>query len=308
MLYGRQAGVASFNTPKAVGEYLGRVDSTTKGSFSLHTPHRLSAGDGICVINRNEVRGTNINKVEGDIVSPNRMEGIVAGVELFRNYDHQFTLALESARIRRTIEANATLQLSSEGITLTVCDEQNEMVEIGREIALTQAANPEKMQQTARRTIAKSGGTIFDICEVEVKGDEWFAPAGILSEMRREALERLHKQRAQRKFAQKILTDNPSVQYPREVVSRYENVTNHLSREFYLEHGAKDIEPALEASSTRGERVMVSSYCLRREIGQCLKEQPSLKGELYLEHGTARYRLDFDCKRCLMMLYDHSKL
>jgi putative protease len=92
------------------------------------------------------------------------------------------------------------------------------------------------------------------------------------------------------------------------MVSRYENVTNSLAEKFYLKHGAKEIEPALELQPTQGERVMISSYCIRREIGECLKQKPTIKGDLYIEHGTARYRLDFDCKRCLMTLTDCSQL
>ena len=34
--------------------------------------------------------------------------------------------------------------------------------------------------------------------------------------------------------------------------------------------------------------------------------EEKLKGDLYIEHGFARYRLDFDCKQCLMGLIDCS--
>ena len=307
MLYGKRPGVASFNTPKAVGEYLGKVESTSRNSFRLHSKHPLSAGDGICIINRGEVRGTNINRVEGAVITPNRMDGIEVGVEIFRNYDHQFSLTLERARIKRQIRVTAKLQLSSESINLKATDETGLSVELSRSIALKEASNPEKMKQAALKAIEKSGGTIFDIVDVEILGCEWFAPASILSDMRREVLDKLMQQRAAQKPSQKIVSDNPSARYPRKEVSRYENVTNRLSREFYTLHGASHIEPALEASSTRGERVMLSSYCIRREIGECLKESPKLKGKLYLEHGTARYHLEFNCRECQMMLYDESK-
>ena len=307
MLYGKRAGVASFNTPKAVGEYLGKVESISRSSFKLDSAATLSAGDGICIICGGEMRGTNINRVEGKIITPNRMEGIAVGVDVFRNYDHQFSLTLERARIKRTLAAKAILRLSSEGISLKIYDQEGLSAEVHRDIALEQASNPEKMQQTALRAIEKSGGTIFDIEEVKIQGQEWFAQASILSDMRREALEQLSAKRAERRPEQKIFADNPSARYPRNMVSRYENVTNHLAREFYILHGAEEIEPALEVNSTRGERVMVSSYCIRREIGECLKERPSIKGNLYIEHGTASYRLEFDCQRCQMMLYDHRK-
>lgn len=307
MLYGKQAGVASFNTPKAVGEYLGRVESVTRNTFRLSSEHPLSAGDGICIVSHGEVRGTNINRVEGCTITPNRMDGIAPGVEIFRNYDHQFNISLERSRIKRTLAAKVILRLSNEGISLKVYDEEGLSTEIHRDITLEQASNPEKMRQTALRAIEKSGGTIFDITKTEVEGTEWFAPAGMLSDMRREALEQLTTKRTKHRPEQKILADNPMARYPREVVSRYENVTNSMARDFYILHGAKEIEPALEAKSTRGERVMISNYCIRREIGECLKENPSLKSNLYIEHGTARYRLEFDCRNCQMKLYDQRK-
>jgi putative protease len=103
------------------------------------------------------------------------------------------------------------------------------------------------------------------------------------------------------------MADDGSARYPYRVVTRYENVTNSLSREFYLSHGAEQIEPALELQPTAGERVMISSYCIRCEIGECLKQNPTLKGNLYIEHSTARYMLGFDCQRCLMTLTDCSE-
>ena len=52
---------------------------------------------------------------------------------------------------------------------------------------------------------------------------------------------------------------------------------------------------------------MRSAYCIRREIGECLRERPRLRGELYLERGAQRYRLVFDCARCEMSLVDCRK-
>lgn len=307
MLYGKQAGVASFDTPKAVGEYLGRVKSITPTSFTLDRDTELTAGDGICVRSHKQLQGTNINGVDGQRITPNKMDNIVVGAEVYRNYDHRFTLALSRSRTRRIIDATAELQLRHDAISLTITDSDHNSVTTEREILLEAAANPEKMAQTATRTITKSGGTIFEITKVDICGEEWFAPAGILSDMRREALEQLTAIRIQSRPVQRILPDDDSARFPRRKVSRYENVTNNISREFYLRHGAEEVEPALESQSTRGERVMLSSYCIRREIGECLREHPSLKGELYIEHGTSRYKLCFDCERCLMLLYDHTE-
>lgn len=306
MLHGKCAGVASFDTPKAIGEYIGTVESLTKRGFKLDKANDLSAGDGICIITREGLKGTNINTVNGSAIEPNRMDGIVAGAKVYRNYDHRFNLSLDNSRSRRTVESRAKLQLSEQGCTLTITDEQGIAATVSRDIALAPANNAEKMAATARRQIEKSGDTIFSIAEVKVSGAEYFAPASLLSEMRREALEKLLVARKATPRHHKIIADSGEARYPYLVVTRYENVTNQRAREFYLQHGAEEIESALECQPTQGERVMISSYCIRREIGECLKQNPKLRGDLYIEHGTARYRLEFDCQRCLMMLIDCS--
>ena len=308
MLHGKQSGVASFDTPKAVGEYIGEIKSISRRGFTLNKGADLAAGDGICIITKDGISGTNINAVNNSTIEPNRMDGIVVGAKVYRNYDHRFSLSLDRSRTRRTIEASALLTLSSEGCRLKVKDEQGIEVCVERDESLSPANNPDKMQQTACRQIEKSGDTIFSITKVEVVGSEFFAPASLLSEMRREALERLTEARIAAPRHHKILADDDSARYPYPMVSRYENVTNSLAEKFYRKHGVKEIEPALELQPTQGERVMISSYCIRREIGECLKQKTTLKGDLYIEHGTARYRLDFDCKRCLMTLTDCTQL
>ena len=173
-----------------------------------------------------------------------------------------------------------------------------------RSLTLAPAADPDKMEQTAWRTVAKSGDTIFSVRDVAVDGVEMFAPASLLAEMRREALDALRAACLSRPLPHRITADDGTARYPGDTVTRYENVTNGMAAEFYRVHGVRHIEPPLETSPTAGERVMVSSYCLRREMGQCLKESPSLRGDLYIEHGAARYRLVFDCGRCEMSLVD----
>ena len=82
-------------------------------------------------------------------------------------------------------------------------------------------------------------------------------------------------------------------------------MTNRLSRSFYTDHGVKSISAGLDLSqNTAGCRVMITDYCIRREIGQCLLKKPTIKGELYLERGRKRYKLTFDCKACQMSLID----
>ncbi len=303
MLYGKRDDVASFDTPKAVGEYIGRIESVTRNGFRLDTTATLSSGDGICIASHNGVGGTNINAVADGVIKPNRMDDIVVGAKLYRNYDHRFALALDRSKTRRTITCSAKLELSANGVTLTIKDCEGIEVVVSRECELQMATDTTKMAETARRQIGKSGGTIFLIRDVEIIGNEYFAPASILNDLRREALDLLRHKRLQSPMSHDIKSDNSTAKYPSKVVTRYENVTNHLAEEFYRRHGVEIIEPALEQQPTIGERVMISSYCIRREIGECLKQKPKIKGDLFLEHGTTRYALKFDCKLCQMELW-----
>ena len=305
MFSGKRAGVASFLTPKAVGEYIGCVATTSKRDFRIAAKTPLTAGDGICVITPEGIVGTNVNRAEGNIIEPNRMDGIKAGMEVYRNYDHRFTQAVERSRTRRAIDATCQLKLTAEGITVRYTDIEGFEAEATRSVALDAAKSIEKMRSVAEEQMAKSGDTIFRITRVEVEGAEWFATAKLLAELRREALSMLAAKRMMRRIEHDIRTDTGKARYPERRLGADHNVVNSLARRFYTKHGVEHIVDGLDLwASTVGERVMESSYCIRREIGECLKKGSKLRDRLYIEHGRHRYRLDFDCAKCRMSLVD----
>ena len=307
MFAGKRAGVASFLTPKAVGEYVGCVATTSKRDFRLVGKVALNAGDGICVITPDGIVGTNVNRVEGNTIEPNRMEGIKAGMEVYRNYDHRFTQAVERSRTRRAVEAKCSLMLSAEGISVTYTDEEGLSVSVARSMALDGSKSVDKMRAVAEEQMAKSGDSIFRVVSVDVVGAEWFATAKMLAEVRREALSMLAAKRMTRTMEHDIRTDSGEARFPVQRLGAEYNVVNSLSRRFYLKHGVEHIIDGLDLwATTLGERVMESSYCIRREIGECLKKGTKLRERLYIEHGRHRYRLDFDCAKCRMSLIDCS--
>jgi putative protease len=308
MFLGKRGGVASFNTPKAIGEYVGSVAVVGKRDIKVVTREVLSAGDGLCFIAGDGIIGTNINRVEGNIVEPNRMDGIKAGMEIYRNYDHRFTQSVERSRTRRTIAVCCNLCISKHVITATFTDVEGITAEVTRSVELDEAKSVEKMVAVAQEQMTKCGDTIFRTVEVNISGAEWFATAKLLAEIRREALALLASRRAERLLEHDIRSDDGSAIYPERRLSPQHNVVNSLSRQFYKRHGVEHIVEGLDSwASTRGERVMESSYCIRREIGECLKKGSKLRDRLFLEHGRHRYLLDFDCKNCRMNLIDCSE-
>ena len=198
-LDGKRAGVASFDTPKAVGERVGRVAGVSGGTFTLDGAHDLAPGDGICFLTPRGVTGTNVNAVEGRRITPNRMEGITPGAEVRRNFDRRFTLAVERSRTRRVIPAKAAAEATAEGLKLTYTDCEGVAASAVRAVRLDPAKNPDANAAALRAQAMKSGDTIFAVREAEVRGAEWFVPASLAAELRREALAALAGARRERR-------------------------------------------------------------------------------------------------------------
>ncbi|WP_454665537.1 DUF3656 domain-containing protein, partial [Alistipes putredinis] len=295
------------DTHKSVGECVGRVARGDGRNFTLAGPHDLAPGDGICFRTWNGLAGTNVNEVAGNRIVPNRMEGVVPGAEVFRNFDRRFSLALDRSRTRRVIPVRADAAITPQRVTVRFTDCEGVVAEVTRDGAFEPAKDSRKMSETVAAQLSRSGDTIFDVREVRSEGCDRFVPVSLLAELRREGLERLRRARLDRPVVHAILPEDRSAPYPSKVLTAEENVTNRLAEEFYRDHGVTRIARGLDLEpATAGHPVMRSAYCIRREIGQCLKEHPTLKGELFLMRGRFRYRLRFDCARCEMSLIDES--
>lgn len=304
---GKCRGVASFDTPKAVGERIGMVRQVDRRGLLLDTKHDLATGDGVCFITGGSLVGTNVVGVEGERVQLNRYDGVKVGVELFRNYNRLFSQAVERSRIKRTIAADLALEFADGGITLSATDEEGVMASVSVECATEEARDVVKGEEALRRQLMRSGDTMFEVREVTIKNLR-FAPMSVVGALRREVLEKLENERVYRYSIKKIgpFIEKRYVKYPVAQLFPQDNVTNRLAREFYADHGVAEIAEGLDCrTSTVGEQVVVSDYCIRREIGECLLERPRLKGDLYLVRGTKSYRLCFDCKACQMKIIDN---
>ncbi len=301
LLFGQRSGLASFDTPKSVGERLGVVNSVRRDSFRLQEPKEFIGGDGICFVTPQGMVGTNINSVDGEWITPNRMDGIVRGVELFRNFDKAFNDRVERSRTRRTIGVEAIFSATPIYICLKYRDVSGLSVSVSRSGEFDEPRNVERMAEVIRTQISKSGDTIFRVEDTLIEGEIRFVASSVLSEMRREALEALRLKRIESHIVGRHFSEKLEAQLPQRAISAEYNVTNSLARAFYLEHGAESIDEGLDLTdSFEGERVMQSSYCIRREIGECLKQGSKLSQELYIERGGRRYSLEFDCAKCQM--------
>ena len=102
-LKGRQRDIVSFDTPKALGEYVGKVKEIRGNSFNVAGLAAFANGDGLCFINaQRELEGFRVNRAEGGRLFPLRMPaGLKPGMALYRNNDVAFERILAGTTAQR---------------------------------------------------------------------------------------------------------------------------------------------------------------------------------------------------------------
>lgn len=321
-LNGRTSDLASFYTPKAMGEYVGKVKEIRGNSFNVAGTTSFANGDGLCFINsNNELEGFRINRAEGNRLFPLRMpRGLRKGIALYRNSDQLFEKELNGDNGQRKLGIRINIKASAEGLHIEAktCDEKLH-INLQKDISLEKAQKSQV--DNIKRQISKFGNTIFTVEDVivEPKDFPWFIPNSILAEIRRQATNELMGRLSEMSENQKDtktkdqaqqLPDNGKVSF--HSISSYQqpymyNIANRLAHSFYEQEGMSDITPAFEIKKPSSPLVMQCRYCLRHELGQCKKSHKQsglLKEPLHLRLADGRtFRLEFDCKKCQMNIY-----
>ncbi len=310
LINGQRDNLASFNTPKAIGELIGTVSRATKTGIVLDSKKEVVAGDGLCYLSNGELLGTNVNSSEGRTLILNRFNGIKVGTPIYRNFDKSFNQALSRNELRRNIEIDAHLTITRIRLTLKYIDRYGNTAVQSVSGEFSPANNPENMREIICRQIAKCGDSEFECHEVEIKGQPLFVPSSMLAALRRQALIVLRATRAKalKKRRQQNIApfkEGKDAKLPITILNGEWNVTNGSARQFYSDHGAKKIADGWDIAPTlKGARLLQSRYCLRQEIGKCLKKGSQLREELFIVRGNCSFRLEFDCKTCQMNIYE----
>lgn len=321
-LNGRTSDLASFYTPKAMGEYVGKVKEIRGNSFNVAGTTSFANGDGLCFINsNNELEGFRINRAEGNRLFPLRMpRGLRKGIALYRNSDQLFEKELNGDNVQRKLGIRINIKASAEGLHIEAktCDEKLH-INLQKDISLEKAQKSQV--DNIKRQISKFGNTIFTVEDVIVEPTDfpWFIPNSILAEIRRQAADELMSRLSEMSENQKdTKTKDQAQQLPDNgkgsfhSISSYQqpymyNIANRLAHSFYEQEGMSDITPAFEIKKPSSPLVMQCRYCLRHELGQCKKSHKQsglLKEPLHLRLADGRtFRLEFDCKKCQMNIY-----
>ena len=217
-LNGRQPDIASFDTPKAMGEYVGKVKEMRGNiSFNVATTASFANGDGLCFINDDhELEGFRVNRVEGNRLYPHHMpENLRPGMALYRNNDRAFENVLAGKTAERYIPICIELDAIEAGVDYpdlagradnpeaTIMYEEDgvravawQMIDMqtGRMRYLANAFMPMELALAKRPQVdnirlqmAKLGDTIYGCIDVVLQFglDQCFVPNSQLSALRR---------------------------------------------------------------------------------------------------------------------------
>ncbi len=289
---GRQPDIASFDTPKAVGEFVGRVKEIRHDSFNVAGTASFANGDGLCFLNADrQFEGFRANRVVGNRIYPFKMPaGLRPGMALYRNNDQEFERILSKPSATRKIPVNISLRAVDDGFELSSGDAK---VHFSAEHQLAQKSPRENLV----RQLSKLGDTIYECNQVDVPEDfNFFIPNSQLSDMRRKLIDALDE--AKRSVKRARVVGNPGVSE----LSYQNNISNRQSAAFY---GTDELS-AFELKGGDGP-IMQCRHCLRYSFGYCVKrggKRPTWREPLSLVLGDGRrFRLEFDCQHCQMNVH-----
>ena len=303
-LHGRSKDIFSFDTPKSLGEEMGTMKESRGNYLTVAGVKSFSNGDGVCYLDeQGRLQGFRINRVDGNKLYPQEMPRIKPRTMLYRNFDQEFERILARKSSERKIAVCILLAENNFGFSLTMTDEDDNSVTLtlprDREPARTPQADNLKNQ------LAKLGNTPFEAERIDIDFSEnWFIPASVLSELRRQLVEQLIIARKVN-YRRELAVWKPTTHtFPQQTLSYLSNVMNTRAASFYQDHGVKEVEPAYEKQPVEAAVLMFCKHCLRYSMGWCpihQRERSPYKEPYYLV-GTdgKKFRLSFDCKNCQM--------
>ena len=307
-LHGRQPDIASFDTPKALGEFVGTVKELRGDSFNVAGVASFANGDGLCFFrpHTSELVGFRANRVQGNRIWPYRLpDGLRPGVRLYRNNDQEFERLLSKPSAERHIPIRLSLRAVDDGFELSASISQPncQLSTVNCQLSAEHQQAQKPPHENIIRQLSKLGDTIYTCSGVDIPDDfNYFIPNSVLSEMRRSLVEKLVSQRDGSFVTSCDVTKKSVPTIPSYPYTYLYNISNRLSQQFY---GSSE-KTAYELKGGDGP-IMQCRHCIRYALGYCVRhggQRPTWHEPLSLVLGDGRrFRLEFDCKNCQMNVY-----
>lgn len=305
-LKGREQKLSTFNTQKSLGKKVGEV-TAIKGSKIFYQGDSLKNGDGICFFSKeNELKGFQVNIVEGNTIVPSNTDSVYAGAVLYRNFDIQFENELKKSDGNRKIPVDIFVSGNLQEITIRLKDTDQTEIKAQKQLNGEKANDPIQCDNMLKSQLGKFGSTPFSLNSIDIALDSMpFLRVSEINELRRVAVESLIKERL-RLYKRKEFTTTPNDEpYPQLKPDFRANISNQLAERFYRRHGCEIAEKAFELKSNVGEAVLMETkHCIRYQIDACLltPNGKNVKDPIYLKDQNTSYLLRFKCKECVMQV------
>lgn len=300
-LDGKRGDITSFDTPKSIGEYVGRVKFVSRSFFTV-TGGTFNNGDGACFIAPGgKLQGFHINKAEGNRVFPQNMPALQPGTILYRNYDCEFERTLSRPLSPRRLSIALEFAATPAGFSLTATTESGITCRVDAAMEKEEARAPQ--QENINTQLKKWGNTPFEASAITIGyGENWFVPSSLLSDMRRRLCDTLVAT-LRSSHPREPMQPIAKAPFVSKTIDYTGNVSNSLAREFYTERGVQSVAPAYELQPSEGSPIMYCKHCIKYSMGWCTKtgEKSPYKEPYYLVSADGRrFRLHFNCKECMM--------
>lgn len=303
-LHGRTRDVFSFDTPKSLGEEMGTMKEARGNYLTVAGLKSFNNGDGVCYIDeQGKLQGFRINRVEGNKLYPQEMPRIKPRTVLYRNFEQEFEKILARRSSERKMAVAIRLADTAFGFALTLTDEDDNRVTLSLPRAKEPARTPQ--EENLKTQLAKLGNTPFEAERVDIDFTEnWFLPASVLADFRRQAIEKLIAAR-RINYRRELAVLRPTTHaFPQTTLTYLGNVMNARAASFYAGHGVASIAPAFEQTPVEKAVLMFCKHCLRYSMGWCpvhQRERSPYREPYYLVSTDGkRFRLEFDCRNCQM--------
>ena len=305
--------LGSHITPKMKGEEVGSVISYDgkKITVDIKKGIVLHNGDGLGFIDKHgEFNGIRLNKIQGSTIHLFRPLAfpLSKGTPIFRNSDKKWKTTLTSSTANRLLNLSLSLFYNANNglLSIEVSDDYGHQAVVCNNVGPLQTANTSQAEYR-KQSFCKLGGTIWQLKDYIDTIPKLFIPASVINTLKRQAIEAIE---TTRKITRTIYYRKPMhLNDAKNIIKHLSypiNISNEYSASIYKQLQCIDFRYAPEISTDTPYdeiKVMECRYCLRKELGACLKTTNGaiLEQPVILDSGQGlRYRLDFDCNKCIM--------
>lgn len=305
---GRKTEQTKLDTPKSLGEEIGRIISIGSNFLEIDTEKEVHNGDGFCFLDKKGIlQGFRVNRVENTKLFPSEMPFIEKNTRVYRNQDHEFDKILSGKTSERKIGIDIEFSETKNGFSIKMTDEENISVSTDFPAEKQPAKNAETANQNITNQLSKLGNTIYETKKVDVKTtSDWFIPASLLNEWRRQTVDLLdiEREKLYKREIRKLSAEG--AKFPETKLTYLGNVINAKSEAFYRQLGVQEIVQGFEAKAEANVPLMYCKYCIKHAMGWCPKDgyKATFKEPLFIQNGNEKFRLEFDCKKCEMLIYN----